>query len=129
MIALDTNILVRFFAGDDPVQSPIAKRLILDELTAQQLGYVSLPVIVELIWVLERTYKLLTSEVREAIAGLLEAPTLTVEQGDVIAKALLWEHEHIADSIIHLIGQTNGCTKTVTFDKRFARLTGVELLA
>ena len=129
MIALDTNILVRFFAGDDPVQSPIAKRLILDELTAQQLGYVSLPVIVELIWVLERTYKLLTSEVREAIAGLLEAPTLTVEQGDVIAKALLWEHEHIADAIIHLIGQANGCTKTVTFDKKFARGTGVELLA
>jgi predicted nucleic-acid-binding protein len=129
MIALDSNILVRFFAGDDMTQSPRARRLILEELTVEQPGYVSVPVIVELIWVLARTYRLPPHEIRRAISALLEAPTLRVDQGDLIARALQCDHEDIADSLVHMLGKGAGCTKTVTFDKKFARVAGVELLA
>ncbi len=128
MIALDTSILVRFFAGDDPAQSPRARRLVLEELTPQQPGYVSLPVVVELIWVLERIYKVPPIEVRKAVAGLLESPTLVVEQASVIAQSVLLDHEDLADGLVHLLGRDFGCTRTVTFDRKFARLAGVELL-
>jgi predicted nucleic-acid-binding protein len=41
MIGLDTNVLVRYIAQDDPVQSPKAMRLI-ESLAADDPGYVSL---------------------------------------------------------------------------------------
>ncbi len=38
MIGLDTNVLVRYFAQDDPVQSRKASALI-ESLTAERPGY------------------------------------------------------------------------------------------
>lgn len=50
MIGLDTNVLVRYIAQDDSKQSPKATRLI-ESLTADAPGYVSVVSMVELVWV------------------------------------------------------------------------------
>ena len=52
MIALDTNVIVRFLVRDDPAQARRAKALI-DRLTErEERAYVSDIVLCELIWVL-----------------------------------------------------------------------------
>ena len=56
MIALDTNVLVRFLVQDDAMQGQAASALI-DGLTELDPGYICREVIVELVWVLERVYK------------------------------------------------------------------------
>jgi len=56
MIALDTNVLVRFLAQDDPDQGRMATDLI-GGLTEQKRGFVAREVLVELVWVLERSYR------------------------------------------------------------------------
>jgi predicted nucleic-acid-binding protein len=53
VIALDTNVLVRFLVQDDPSQAHLAGEII-DQLTEEAPGFVSREVLIELVWVLER---------------------------------------------------------------------------
>lgn len=53
MIALDTNVLVRYLAQDDREQARVATRFIEEHLTADDPGFVSTIVLCEIIWVLE----------------------------------------------------------------------------
>ena len=56
MIGLDTNVLVRYLAQDDPAQSAKVNRLIESELNERHPGFISLIVLVETCWVLKRLY-------------------------------------------------------------------------
>lgn len=128
MIAVDTNVLVRYFAQDDEIQSAKARQCLENELTPDQPGFISSIVLVELIWVLDGIYAVPMAGVIEIIEALLNAQTLVVEHSDAVERALHLAHGDIADALIHEIGKIAGCAKTVTFDKKFARLVGVELL-
>ncbi len=57
MIGLDTNILVRHIVRDDPIQTDVATQLIDTSCTVEEPGFVSLVVLVELVWVLGNGYK------------------------------------------------------------------------
>lgn len=50
MIGPDTNVLVRYVARDDRLQSPTATRLIEQELSADKPGFVRLIVVCEVLW-------------------------------------------------------------------------------
>jgi predicted nucleic-acid-binding protein len=128
VIAVDTNILVRYFTEDDPVQFTRSSTLIEDGLSSVNPGFISLVTMCELIWVLEDVFSFSTDRVARVIRFLLETRQIEVEQDALVARALASGHRDLADAIIHYIGHANGCTKTVTFDKKFARLDGVELL-
>ena len=128
MIALDTNVLVRYIAQDGGRQADIASQIIEAQLSEAEPGFVSLPVICELVWTLRTRYKRSRNDVGAAIMLLMNARQLVVDQQDVIAKAIHDDRADIVDAIIHLIGQSADCTKTVPFDRQFARLPGVELL-
>ena len=62
MIALDTNVVVRFLVQDDPEQAALASEVI-SRLAVDAPGFVSREVMVELIWVLERAYRATRGEV------------------------------------------------------------------
>ncbi len=128
MIAVDTNILVRYFAEDDPAQTRLAQQLIEDRLTANEPGFISLITLVELLWVLNDTYKIRRAVQTEIVNQLLEAPNMVIERDELVRAALNLLAGDISDHVIHLVGAASGCSKTITFDKKFARLGGVELL-
>jgi predicted nucleic-acid-binding protein len=127
LIALDTNVLVRYLTQDDPQQAAIARRVIEDDLTASEPGFVSVVVLVELSWVLGRAYRCPPGQIARIISELMASPTILVEQAAAVAAALSLPHEDLADSLLHEVGRAHGCARTVTFDRRFARLPGVEL--
>jgi len=127
LIALDTNVLVRYLVSDDLRQAQIAARL-FQKLTTERPGYISSPVIVELVWVLGNGYGLEPSAIVAALAKLLEMPNLLVENEDALRLATESSHGNFVDRLIHFIGAHAGCERTVTFDRRFARLSGVKLL-
>jgi predicted nucleic-acid-binding protein len=54
MIGLDTNVLVRYMAQDDPIQAEIATDLIERRLTERDPGFISVVAMTETAWVLER---------------------------------------------------------------------------
>lgn len=55
MIGLDTNVLVRYFAQDDEIQSKKATAL-MESLSPERPGYVSQVALIEVVWVLGRCY-------------------------------------------------------------------------
>ena len=127
MIAVDTNILVRYFAGDGGDQARLAGAVI-DGATAAVPIFVAVPVLVETAWVMARTYGASPGQVALAIKALLDAENIVVEQDSVVRAALRSPHVEFPDCLIHQIGIAAKCSKTLTFDKKFARLQGVELL-
>jgi predicted nucleic-acid-binding protein len=79
MIGLDTNVLVRYLAQDDAIQSRQATQTIERQLTEEHPGFISLVTIVETVWVLDRVYGLSNREVAEAVERILQADTLLVQ--------------------------------------------------
>lgn len=131
MIGVDANILVRYFAQDDPVQSRKATALLEKHLTQQAPGFVSVVALAETIWVLQRVYHLTKADIAVVIERVLEADALVVEHEPEVATALtaLWEgHGSFADALIGAINAQAGCSRTLTFDRKALRLPGFETL-
>ena len=88
MIGLDTNILVRYLAQDDPVQSPKAREIIERRLTEENPGFVSVVAMVETVWVLERAYGFAAHEIATAVERMLQADVLVVENEQEVFTAM-----------------------------------------
>ncbi|WP_028030866.1 PIN domain-containing protein [Gemmobacter nectariphilus] len=130
MIAIDTNVLVRFLTQDDPKQGAAASRLFA-ELTIESPGFICREVVVELVWVLERAYRYSRAEIAAALEGLLSAAELELEASDDIGTALYAYRDQgfgFADLMIAAAARRIGARHLVTFDQKAARLPGVELL-
>lgn len=126
MIGLDTNILVRYLIQDDPKQSELAVQLIEGVCSTEEPGFIAIPVLFEMIWVLRRAYRFDRSSVAEVIGLLLRAERITVESEQMVRLALL-DFKDGADFTDALIGHRNraaGCRTTATFDHRAAALRG-----
>jgi predicted nucleic-acid-binding protein len=130
MIGLDTNILVRYLAQDDAVQSPVATDVIEFRLTEENPGFISIVAMVEMVWVLDRAYGLAGREIAAVLERLLQADTLVVEnQQEVFTAAMALKEGtgSFADALIGALGARAGCARTLTFDKTALRLPGFEL--
>lgn len=128
MIAVDTNVILRYLVQDDDEQAAIANHVLEDVLTPEQPGFVTIVAVLELDWVLRSKYLFSTEIVNTTIRRLMGSANLVFEQARALESALTSRHGDLADNILHRIGQALGCTHTLTFDKKFARLPGVELL-
>ena len=131
MIGLDTNVVVRYLAQDDVRQAAAATRLIEGSLSAEVRGFISIVTLSEVVWVLASNYRLGRPALAEGIVGLLTAPQLTVEQSDVVWRALrayLGSKADFSDALIVELGRDAGCAKTVTFDRQAAAHPGFEAL-
>ena len=132
MIGLDTNVIVRYLAQDDPKQSLAATRLFERTLSLEQPGFVSLIALCELAWVLAECYEADKARIREVLEGLLGSKQVVVEEADLVWKALrAWQRSNadFSDALMEEVMVARGCEKSVTFDKAAARLSTFTLLA
>lgn len=131
MIGLDTNILVRYLAQDDPIQSRKATDLFEGRLAKQNPGFISIVVMVETVWVLDRAYRLGRREIAAAIERILQTDVLVVENEQHVFTALVAFRDaraSFSDAIIAALGEKSGCSYTFTFDRKAARLSGFRFL-
>ncbi|MBK9252411.1 MAG: type II toxin-antitoxin system VapC family toxin [Proteobacteria bacterium] len=131
MIGLDSNVVVRYIAQDDKKQSPIATRLIEQDLTESRPGYLSLPALAEVIWVMVSCYNADRKAVIQMVEVLLAAPQLRVQMAEQVWQALsAYEAGSLdfSDALIAAVDQAEGCQVTRTFDRTAARAPGFELL-
>ena len=131
MIGLDTNVLVRYLAQDDPVQSPEATGIIERVLTEQNPGFVGVVTMAETIWVLERAYGLGDRDIAAAVERLLQIGAIVVEQEQEVYAAMIALKDgrgSFADALIGALGARAGCSRTLTFDRKAARLPGFALV-
>jgi predicted nucleic-acid-binding protein len=130
MIGLDTNILVRYLAQDDLIQSPKAREIIEQRLTEETPGFVSIVAMVETVWVLERAYGLAPHEIVGAVERMLQTDVLVVENEQEVFTAMIALKDgqgSFADAVIGALGVRMGCSCTLTFDRKALRLPGFEL--
>ena len=130
MIGLDTNILVRYIAQDDPKQSPKATRLI-ESLTIDSPGFISIVSVIELVWVMTSCYSSTRGEVCDVLETLLRTKELVVAQTDIVWKAIRLFKENKADftdCLIERSANEAGCGYTVTFDRDAAKHCGMRLI-
>ena len=130
MIGLDTDILVRYLVQDDPVQSPRATEIIEGRLTEANPGFISIVAMVETVRVLVRSCGLAAEEVARVVERMLQTDELVVENEQEVFVAMLTlkrGHGSFADAIVAALGTKAGCSRTLTFDRKAARLSGFEL--
>ncbi len=130
MIGLDTNILVRYLAQDDPVQSRKATEILERRLTEDNPGFVSIVAMVETVWVLERAYGFSGGEISAAVERMLQADALVVESEPEVFTAMTTVKEgrgSFGDALIGALGAKAKCSCTLTFDEKALRLAGFEL--
>ena len=131
MIGIDTNVLVRYIAQDEPIQAKKATTLIETECSEANPGFVGLIVLVEVVWVAESCYAASREDVAKIVRQLLDTRQLIVQEAESVWQALRCFEStkaDFADCLIERLASTAGCAKTVTFDKKATRV-GMSLLA
>jgi predicted nucleic-acid-binding protein len=131
MIGLDTNVLLRYLAQDDPTHSPRATEIVERRLIEQEPGFISLVSILEVVWVLKSLFKRSRQEIANDIEMLLAADTLEVQNEQEVYYAVVSLRNGIGsfeDSLTGSLGVLRGCSATLTFDEGAAkRLHGFQL--
>lgn len=123
MIGLDTNILVRHIVQDNKVEARAASRLIESRCTTDDPAVVSLVVLCELVWVLDRGYGYDRSTIAAVLRRLLSVEDMRIERSDLAWLALnLYEKgkADFADYVIGLSHRDLDAKITYTFDRRAA---------
>jgi predicted nucleic-acid-binding protein len=130
LIGLDTNVLVRYIVQDDPIQSPKATALI-ESLSPDDPAFLSLTLILELIWVLSSLYERDKADLIQIIDSLLRTHVFAVEQTQTLWNALSLYRTAKADfedCLIQCSGSAAGCDYTLTFDSGAAKTAGMRLI-
>lgn len=124
MTALDTTVLVRFLVRDDEPQARLVYQRLKQEEAQRNTLFVSLPVTLETIWVLESAYRYSRKQIVAALEALLTMSVLEFEQLTVLQSLLAQARAtatDLSDLLIALHAQATGCAHTLTFDKSAAR--------
>ncbi|HEX4158911.1 MAG TPA: type II toxin-antitoxin system VapC family toxin [Rhizomicrobium sp.] len=115
MLAVDTNIIIRYLIGDHPQQSAKVRKL-FDENDI----FVCTTVLLEAEWVLRSVYGFKLVQIVEAFSGIAGLPRVTLQE-PAVANALDWVRQgaDFADAIHFLTSR--GCDAFLTFDTQFAK--------
>ena len=130
MITLDTNVLIRYLVRDDADQADAALRL-LDTLTVEHPGYICREVAIEMVWVLDRTYRLPRDHIASVVEELARSEEIIVEnREDVIIAADGYRRglADFADFMILAAANRVGARQVYTFDRKFSRIGGTHLI-
>lgn len=123
MIAIDTNVLARFYCHDpeDPEakrQRPLARRVMVESPSI----FVPLTVVLEFEWVMRGFYRADPEDFCRAVEHLLGMPHVTVERWEALKDAVQLHRQGLdfSDALHWTCSAT--CERLVTFDDRkFAR--------
>ena len=122
MIGIDTNVLIRAFARDEPRQGASATRLI-DGAEAATI-FINVIVLVEFAWTLRRAYKRDNAWIRQAVTQIVRHPAFVIQHRDSVLEAISKSNAVIdgfADRLIGALNRDAGCATTMTFDREAAR--------
>lgn len=126
MRAVDTNVLVRLLARDDPDQAAAAESFV------SAGAWVSLLVLMETVWVLDSVYLVKPRQIGNGVEMLLDHDRLAVQDPDVVRAALAHYRRHprlgFSDCLIVEVARAAGHMPLGTFDRKLGKWEGVQTL-
>lgn len=130
MIGVDTNVLVRLFVPVEPQRE--ASIAFFGKRSPADPAFVSLVVVAEFAWVLQRRYKYAFGQIGQGIRWMLDSDDFVIECRDLVEWALAnytRSRINFSDLLIARSGELAGAPRTSTFDIDAARyVPGMELL-
>lgn len=129
MIAIDTNVLVRFLVNDDAEQAAAAREL-MAAASRQAPVFLCREVVVETVWVLERAYRFSRARIADMLVELTAADGLVIEAADDVAEAAAGYRRGgvgFSDLMILAACRRSEAQPLFTFDQQFAALDGAAL--
>lgn len=129
--SVDTNVLVRLVAQDDPLQAQVVDRLFARHAKKSEMLLVPVTVVLELEWVLRSRLSQTKVQVLETLEALLTMVELSFESEDAVEQALVDYAEGGADfgEYLHLaLARKARALPFYTFDKKATRATGAKAL-
>jgi predicted nucleic-acid-binding protein len=128
VIALDTNVLVRFLVDsrDEPSQSLRARALVQGAMDRGDSVLVPLVAVVETVWVLRKVGGFAREDVVRTLRGLLASPTFEFARRGHVETALTAYERSKGDFADHVIAAEAAAESAVvyTFDRALHGLAG-----
>jgi len=126
MRAVDTNLLVRLLVRDNADQADAAEAFVAKG------AWVSHLVLAETLWVLDAVYDRSSAQISNAIDRLLNHRQLTLQDPDVVARALNHYRSRpspgFSDCLVLEIARKAGHLPLGTFDRNLSKLDGTQRL-
>lgn len=125
---LDTNILLRHFLQDHPIQSTKATKFLLDVEQGKIKVYTSDLVIFEVVFTLQRTYRLSKNKIQEAVLPLLLLPGIKLSGKRIYRRVFaLYIEKNLpfADAYHVSLMEKLKINKIISFDKEFDMVEGI----
>ena len=121
MIALDTNVLVRFITHDDSSQTEKVIRLLAHPT---ENFFISDLVFAEVVWVLGSCYQWTRMEITDALLKILHTNNVVVEDEERTELAVLAYQKSgdLADHLVVTMARQQGCGFVASFDKDLAKV-------
>jgi predicted nucleic-acid-binding protein len=120
VVAVDTNVLVRFLVRDDEAQFKRATAFFEQAQQADEPVFVSDLVLVYLVWVLRRAYRVGKAEVVRTLTDLVRARHVQLESTTLVERAITAYTRgrgDFADYIVRERARLAGCDNIATFDE------------
>lgn len=127
MIALDTNVLIRYLVEDDEKQTALAASLIDRSIVRGERLFVSDIVVCEAVWVLSFSYKSTRSEISVVLRNLFRTRHLEFASVEQLVRALedySAGRGDFADYLIRQHAQSFECESVATFDAELLKERG-----
>ena len=100
-------------------------------LTTDNPGFICREVMIEVVWVLERSYRFSRERIANIALEMIATDTLVIENDNDVAQAAVAYRQGAADfSDLMILAAANrvGAQPLYTFDRRLSRLEGTALL-
>ena len=127
----DTNMFIRFFTSNPEEQSEIVNRFFIKVSLREVELLVCDLVISEIVYVLERVYKVSRNEIYEKIHSILNMENIVIENRSVIVNALSYYKDkniNFNDAYIASHAIKNNINKVFTFDNDFKKIAGIKII-
>jgi predicted nucleic-acid-binding protein len=118
--SVDTNILVRYYAQDDALQSPLALRIFSNEAEL----FITKTVLLEFFWVLTQAdkFRFPPEQVMTVFEHMQDLPNITIEDELSLRTAITWCRAGLEFPDAFHLAASGACSVFLTFDDRkFAR--------
>lgn len=125
MIAADTNLFIRWLLNDDHAQADAVARLFKHAEKTNDPIWVTDIVIAEVVWVLQRLFRLKPPQVAQMVEPILAAPMFDIENRDRLMTAMELFSAHGVDYIdcyVAAAALEKGLAGVASFDADFDRL-------
>lgn len=124
LVAVDTNVLLRYFLHDDSVLGKRADRIIDAAKEGKITLWISQFVLAELVWVLESFYRLPKLEIVEKVKGIIATPGVVLAEEKRTVTAFMFYAEKSVDfddALIAIEAREARVSFIASFDKDFSK--------